>query len=129
MTVRYINKSAVNITWNPVTDNSEYTIEGYTVHYSSVAVDRVRTRCSGSVFFNHSEESTSYGVIGDLNENYDGFEFTVLIETENGTFGKVTDVTPIIGLRKDDRSYTTDTTTVSEYLHSKVHTPQTMILK
>ena len=129
MTVRYINKSAVSITWNPVTDNSDYTIEGYTVHYSSVAVDRVRTRCSGSVFFNNSEESTSYGVIGDLNEDYDGFEFTVLIETENGTFGEVTDVTPVIGLRNDDRSHTMDTTTVSEYLHSKVHTPHTMILK
>ena len=118
VTVRYINTSAVNITWIPVTNNDNYIIEGYTVHYSSVAVDTLaetmERSCSGRAFFNHSGESTSYGVIYDLSEEYDGYQFIVLIHTSNGTLGNITDVTPVIGLRSNIISTTTYTQTDSE---------------
>jgi hypothetical protein len=116
VTVRYINRSAVNITWTPVADSDDYTIQGYTVHYSSVSVNRVKGSCNGSAVFNHSGGSTSYGVIPDLSEEYDGYGFTVLIETNNVTLGD--DVTPIIGLRSNNNittNSTTDSPTESEY--------------
>lgn len=127
MTVRYINRSAVNVTWTPVTE-SNFSINGYTVHYSSVAVDRVTTsrRCSGSVFFDHNRDLTSYGIITDLSEVYHGYEFTVLIETSSGTLGEITDFTPVIGLQ-ENRSSTTDAPTGSEckhliwYTHKHIH--------
>ena len=114
MTVRYINQSAVNVTWTPASDSDNYTVEGYTVYYSSVSLMKVRSRCSGSAFFNHSRESTSYGVISDLSEEYDGYEFTVLIMANNETLGNISDVTPIIALRSRAITTTTDTPTESE---------------
>ena len=121
VTVRYINQSAVNITWTPVFEIDDYSVEGYIVHYSSVSLStmRVKGRCSGSAFFNQSRESTSYGIISDLSEEYDGFEFTILIETSNGTLGDVRNVTPVIGLRNNITitNGTTNTPTDSECYH------------
>lgn len=109
MTVRYINPCAVNVTWTPVSDGEDYTIQGYTVEYSSVSVMRVKGRCNGSAFFNHSGAVTSYGVIAGLSEEYDGYGFTVLIETNNETLGD--DVTPVIGLRSNNINIITNSTT------------------
>ena len=119
VTVRYINQSAVNITWTPLLDIDDYSVEGYTVHYSSVSLMRVKGRCNGSAFFNQSRESISYGIISDLSEEYDGFEFTVLIETSNGTLGDIRNVTPVIGLRSNimTTTGTIDTPTDSECYH------------
>lgn len=100
MNITYINQSAVNITWTPVFDIENYTVQGYTVEYSSVSVTTVKGRCNGSKFFNENGELTSFGVISGLSEEYDGYGFTVLIKINNGTLGD--DVTPIIGLRSND---------------------------
>ena len=115
MNVTYINQSAVNITWTPVSDIENYTIQGYTIEYSSVSVTTVKGRCNGSEFFNENGELTSFGVISGLSEEYDGYGFTVLIETTNGTIGD--DVTPIISLRNDNiiPNSATDPPANSEY--------------
>ena len=112
VTVIYINQSAVNITWTPVSDSENYTIQGYTVEYSSVSVMRVKGRCNGSEFFNDNRELTSFGVISGLSDEYDGYGFTVLIETNNGTLGD--DVTPVIGLRNDNIMIPNSTTDPAE---------------
>ena len=101
VTVRYINQSAVEITWT-VPENHNYTIESYTVHYSSVSVNRVKYngRCNGTAHFNHSGGSVNSGVISGLSDEYDGYEFMVLIETNIGTLGD--DITPVIGLQSNN---------------------------
>ena len=114
VTVRYINESAVNITWMPVND-VDYRIEGFTVYYSSVSVNEVLRSCNGSAFFNNS---TTSGIISDLSEDYDGYEFTVIIQTDSMAFGEpeITDIPSVIALRD---SYCGRTSTTYSTAYSK----------
>lgn len=90
VTVSYINKSAVNVTWSPInviwspiTEDQLPTIGGYIVYYSPISLDKSSSEvlCISNATFRNS--TTSFGVIPGLDDTQDGYQFQVVAQTSD----------------------------------------------
>ena len=103
--MRFVNESAVNITWNAITEVADYIIDGYTVFYTPVTETTQNTREMSNVTFSGGGNSTTYGVIGGLGDSEDGYLFLVVAmtnETELLEHDGVLDLRNVVGLRYRD---------------------------
>ena len=118
MTVRYINESAVNISWSQITEVNDNEIEGYTVYYSPITATNQKSRSIKNVTFNGNGNSTNHGVIVGLSTSETGYQFLVVVRTsESGSVQETCalDLRTVIAVH--NRSGEQDKTTEGTYNH------------